>query len=261
MQSVSANTSGQTTTGTSCSSNCKKSAIEITVLDNDNNPFFDIGAELKNDRNQSLKSRTDRNGFIRFEGINKSEYQLSLYKSDGSLWNIEKSADLPADKKECRGSASWEPSKEQMAESKKHSALYDETITSIAAQYGFSPKTLWEHPENKTLKEKRPNMNILQKGDEVFIPGKSVKWEMVQAEKQYTIKLEGIQSFINLQLLDSDRTSRPNATYLISITAKSGKTFPDRKGTTDNDGFINEPVPPDVDTATIIVIKDGIEDR
>jgi hypothetical protein len=255
------NSSSAAITGATCSSKRKKSAIEITVIDLDSNPFFDIGVELKNNNNQSLKNRTDRNGFIRFEGIEKGDYQLSLYKTDGKLWDVQNSENLSEDRKASRGCAPWEPSKEYQAKSKKHVALYDECITSIAAHYGFSPQTLWDLPENNSLKKKRPNMNILQEGDEVFIPERSIKWETVQAERCVTIKLSGIQSFLNLQLLDTDRNSRPDTDYLLSITAKSGKVFPDKKGTSDREGFINEPVPPDVDTATIVVMKDGIEDR
>ena len=43
-------------------------------------------------------------------------------------------------------------------------------VSSIAFEHGFFPDTIWNHPSNKQLKEKRKDPNTLCAGDSVYIP-------------------------------------------------------------------------------------------
>ena len=52
-----------------------------------------------------------------------------------------------------------------------HTVEKGECMTSISRQYGFADyHTVYDHPQNKGLKDKRKNPNMLFPGDEVFIP-------------------------------------------------------------------------------------------
>jgi hypothetical protein len=52
-----------------------------------------------------------------------------------------------------------------------HKIKQGETLSSIADQYGFlSYKTLYNDPQNAALRSKRPNLDILFPGDEIYIP-------------------------------------------------------------------------------------------
>jgi hypothetical protein len=51
-------------------------------------------------------------------------------------------------------------------------------VAKIAEENGFYDfLTIWEHAQNKQLKEKRKNPNVLAPGDELFIPDKTLKKE------------------------------------------------------------------------------------
>ena len=57
-----------------------------------------------------------------------------------------------------------------------HSVAPGDCITSIACKYGFTDiRTLWDHPKNAHLRRIRPNPNLLDPKDQVFIPDKQQK--------------------------------------------------------------------------------------
>ena len=43
-------------------------------------------------------------------------------------------------------------------------------IDSIAYGHGMLWKSIWNHPENQELKQRRKDPNVLAEGDEVFVP-------------------------------------------------------------------------------------------
>jgi hypothetical protein len=244
-----------------CPSKSNTFAIEVLVVDSKDKPVTNINLEIKNSEEKSCATITNREGKCRFDGLDDGEFQFSLKKIAGALWSIEKNEPLSKELAKSTKQAVWSESKKQDTTAKQHVAKYDECFTSIAAQYGFDPESLWNDPSNMELKEKRKNMNILAEGDVVHIPEKTVKWENVKSGNCYTIKIADLMSSIQLQLLNTNGDKRPNVNYILSIKTKSNQTIPDKKGTTDSDGFMNEPVPPDADIATVVVIENGNEDR
>jgi hypothetical protein len=60
--------------------------------------------------------------------------------------------------------------------STNHVIEQGEHLSHLAAQYGFRDYlTIWDHPNNAALKDKRQNPNVLFPGDSVFIPDKEKK--------------------------------------------------------------------------------------
>ena len=58
----------------------------------------------------------------------------------------------------------------------QHRVVEGECFSSLAAKYGFpSERVLYELEENRELRERRPDPNILFPGDEVFIPERKTK--------------------------------------------------------------------------------------
>ena len=54
----------------------------------------------------------------------------------------------------------------------KHTVREGECVSSIAYEHGLFPDTIWDHPDNSELKQKRKEMNLLEAGDVVEIPEK-----------------------------------------------------------------------------------------
>src|SRR3989442_1021381 len=59
---------------------------------------------------------------------------------------------------------------------KRHTVKQGEHLPKIAESYGFRDyRTIWDHPNNALLKQKRQNPMVLFPGDELFIPDKDGK--------------------------------------------------------------------------------------
>jgi hypothetical protein len=248
-------------TGSDCPSKSKTYALEIMVVDEKQAAIKNIIIELRNSNNQSIKNKTDQNGMTRFDGLDNSDYEICLTTIDKNLWKTDKFEELSDDKKVSNGRSKWETSIAQEHKNRIHVAKSDDSVSSIAPMYGFEPKTIWDLPDNEDLKKLRKNMNILKEGDKIFIPERILKWEKVKTGNKYFIKKVPIQCYLNLQLLNSELNKSSNLEYLLSITTKSEAIIPDKKGKTDNNGYINEPIPSDTDIATLIIFENGYEDR
>jgi hypothetical protein len=83
----------------------------------------------------------------------------------------------------------------------EHLVQQGDCISSIAHEYGFYWRTIWEDPRNAELAAKRGDPNILLPGDVVFIPNKVQREESIQTEKQHTFCLGGTPSVLRIRLL------------------------------------------------------------
>ena len=76
-------------------------------------------------------------------------------------------------------------------------------LSKIARTHGFaSYLTIWDAPENKGLKDKRKNPNILFPGDELFIPDKETKEESCLTESRHKFELQGEKLMLRLAIKD-----------------------------------------------------------
>ena len=71
-------------------------------------------------------------------------------------------------------------------------------LSSIAFRYGFRWQTLWDHPNNSSLKNKRKNPNVLFPGDMVFIPESEAKYETCATGQRHKFVMHGALEELNL---------------------------------------------------------------
>lgn len=117
-------------------------------------------------------------------------------------------------------------------------ARQGDCIASIAFQHGLFPETIWNHPNNAVLKENRVNQNILHPGDIVFVPEKEERVESCATEQRHRFRRNGIPSKLRLRLLTNGEP-RANETYIVDIDGALSS------GTTDDEGWLEHPIPPD----------------
>ncbi len=129
-------------------------------------------------------------------------------------------------------------------------------ISSIAYAHDMFPETIWDHPDNAELKKRRKDPNALLPGDVLVIPEKQLKEEACAAEQKHRFERKGVPERLRIQFLlgDEDEDApRKGVPYVLEITTNSGRPVPSREGETDDDGFLDEPIPPDASKGTIVL--------
>lgn len=121
-----------------------------------------------------------------------------------------------------------------------------EGLAAIAKTHGYLWKTLWEHGRNGALRGKRSNPNQLVEGDEVYLPPKAGKQVEKPTDAKHAFKRKGEPTRLKLKLMELDEP-RSNEAYTL--------TFGDKviHGTTDGDGRIDQPIPGETASATLML--------
>ena len=92
-----------------------------------------------------------------------------------------------------------------------------DSIASIAYQHGFHWETIWNHPNNAELKQRRKDPNILHPGDVVFIPEKAEKQESASTGQRHRFRVKGAPQSLRMRLLDNDDEPRSGVSYILEI--------------------------------------------
>ena len=132
----------------------------------------------------------------------------------------------------------------------RHVVRTGEGISSIAEHYGFRAGTLWDLPENASLRELRRRPNTLVPGDEVHIPDKRDKEESVATGKVHVFKKRGVPARYRLQLF---RFGTPREILPFKFIAGEKVV----KGVTDEDGLLDVPVSPLARKAVLVLCPDS----
>jgi hypothetical protein len=127
-------------------------------------------------------------------------------------------------------------------------------LSSIAFEHGFFWETLWNHANNADLKQKRKDPNVLFPGDEVYIPDKKEKEVACASEQRHRFKRKGVPEILRIRFLDAEGQPRDGLPYVLDI---DGMVL---KGTTKDDGTIEEHIPPDARKA-VITLGTGDEEE
>lgn len=122
----------------------------------------------------------------------------------------------------------------------KHVVRQGECLTTIARQYGFRDyRTVYQHPDNAGLRQKRPNPNILFPGDVVNIPERKVKTARVATGQVHRFQVIVPKKELHLQLRDNEGKPLANEPYVLEVDGEP----PIEGKQTDGAGKIKERVP------------------
>ncbi len=121
-------------------------------------------------------------------------------------------------------------------------------LAKIARQHGFGDwHTIYDDANNASFRQLRPDPNLIEPGDRIFIPTRQMKISALPAgpPKQYRLRSEPTTLHVVIQ--DAAGQPAANAPYVLAL--------PDRevKGTTDGSGAVLQTVPVDVERATLRV--------
>jgi N-acetylmuramoyl-L-alanine amidase len=131
-----------------------------------------------------------------------------------------------------------------------HTVAQGEHLASIARKYGFSTyKTIWDHPENAALKQKRQNPSVIAPGDQLFIPDRQEKQEAASTEQKHSFQLQ--RDKLKLRLVVHDASARPVANARCELRVGNQRV----ELTTDDQGKLEREIAPTDETA-FLTVKD-----
>src|ERR1043166_4210227 len=127
-----------------------------------------------------------------------------------------------------------------------YTVQHGDCISSIAFGHGIFPDTIWNDPANATLKELRVNGNVLAPGDVVVIPDQQAKSVPCATGALHRFRRRGVPEKLRVALhaFSAARAELPYA-LVIGETRFEGKT--------DADGCLEQFIPPDAASATLII--------
>jgi hypothetical protein len=126
-------------------------------------------------------------------------------------------------------------------------------IFSIAFEKGFFADTIWNHPNNKDLKELRKDPNVLLPGDIVFVPDKRLREYSEGTNQVYKYKCKNTPKSLQFQFIEFDIPIKDMGYTLDVDGVKS-------KGKTDGDGMVKTMIVPNAKIAKL-VFENGSEFR
>jgi N-acetylmuramoyl-L-alanine amidase len=123
-------------------------------------------------------------------------------------------------------------------------------LAKIAKTFGFSDwQTIWKHPNNADLKNKRQNPNVLYPGDLIFIPDNQSREESCSTDKKHIFVKKASDLKLRLTLRDQYEKPIANASCILILGGKSVTVKTDGKGKIEAD------IQPD-DHEGILIIQD-----
>lgn len=129
-------------------------------------------------------------------------------------------------------------------------------LSSIGQTYGFAPTTLWDHPDNAALRQKRADPNVLQPGDDtVFIPDLRVKDVPGATDQRHRFIRRGVPEQLRIRLLRANQQPRKQTPYRLTVDDQLTTGF------TDDNGVLTAWIPPNARRGELIVDPDGRAER
>ena len=132
-----------------------------------------------------------------------------------------------------------------------HIVKAGDSAVSIAEQYGLFAPTIWNAPQNEALRARRPDMNTLLPGDELFIPERRVKPTRVETDARHRFRRKGIPAHFRLQLYDF---GEPRANQKFSAEIDNHETI---EGSSDAEGVVEFKLPPKARAGRLTIGEDA----
>lgn len=140
---------------------------------------------------------------------------------------------------------------------KRHKVRQGECLASIADHYRFRNwRTVYEAPENKEFRKKRPNPNVIYPGDEIVIPDVRRREELIATEAKHRFRAKTPRWVFRLQMLDNENNPIDNEPYLLRV---HGEDPVEDKTTAD--GMVEVRIKAQAKRGTLFIIGDRFDLR
>src|SRR5882762_531716 len=118
-------------------------------------------------------------------------------------------------------------------------------LAKIARQHGFGDwHTIYDDPNNASFRQLRPDPNLIDPGDRIFIPTRQTKISPLPAGTPKRYRLRSEPTTLHVVVRDADGQPIANAPYVLALPDK------ELKGTTNGSGAVRQTLPLDVEQAT-----------
>lgn len=134
-----------------------------------------------------------------------------------------------------------------------HTVSRGDSIPSLAHTNGHFWETLWNHPQNAELKKLRKTPNILNPGDEVFIPEIRIKTVDKATDATHKFERRGVPAKLRMKLM---MLGEPRKNEPYTITLDDGKTI---TGNTDGEGMVEAFITPNCTGGKLVLTNTGEE--
>lgn len=101
----------------------------------------------------------------------------------------------------------------------RHTVRQGESIISLSQQYGVPVDKIWDHPDNRALRQRGRTKSILYPGDAVTIPDHETKEVQAATERRHRFSCRGRTTWLRLRFLDKGRP-RHGEPYELHIGAQ-----------------------------------------
>lgn len=132
-----------------------------------------------------------------------------------------------------------------------HAITQGDCLWSLSIDSGHFWETIWNHPDNSKLQEKRLDPNVLSSGDVLTIPDIRKKVENGDTEQRHRFRRKGTPYEFRIQILQNGKP-RASESYRLDIDGRL------QDGETDDQGWIEVPIPPNAREGHLHMSKGGV---
>jgi len=121
-------------------------------------------------------------------------------------------------------------------------------LSSLAKAFGFpSFHTIYEDPQNATLRQQRPNPNVIFPGDQIYIPDKTQRSESAATDTAHTYQITRAKTLLRIGVVDPAGQPLRSRSYTLTVGAKV------YQGETGTDGLIEAEIEADESGGSLVV--------
>lgn len=113
----------------------------------------------------------------------------------------------------------------------------NDCVHSVAALFGHSWTTIWDHPNNAELKKEREAPTCLKAGDELFVPPINPRAARLRTTQSHRFVRKEVPHWLRLTFEDDRGKPRSGVEYELDVGGKV------REGKTDPNGKLEAPIP------------------
>ncbi|WP_163785250.1 hypothetical protein [Myxococcus vastator] len=223
----------------------EKMAIEVSLVDFQGRVLPDQVLELA--WGQTVyRLKSNAFGAVRFEGLEATSYPLTLLGLDRRTLDVPLVEALSSMWVLSSQPAEWSVLPPLAYPEAMHVVQPGEGVDTIAFDWGHLPETIWDAPQNGTLRAQRRWRNQLAAQDTLYIPPREPATLQVSAGFHYVLRFNGGVSRLRLRLAVGFEP-QDGVPYLLEVP-----DAPSQQGTTRN-GYIDTVVPAQTTRVTLVL--------